>query len=294
MNRIGSTTFALLMLATSLIAEKGDSVTSAPRRALFDSIALQEMQTLAQALQTAQADTRFFHSLENLDDLNIRDPQNFWDDIHEGGDTPVIDPATARFRSDRVDLRSGFWRWGGPYVTFQQNKTDDADFWNYDRGTPLDPYGLPYYLYTPAGFVRPPSGITGEFYGDAFDRYAIVSHGFDNKFDTNDDLFIFFGGAPTEPTLTGISTTSLKRGETLTARGYNLDAAGVELRLNGTVASKVVEQNGREVTLEIANTDPTGEIRLELYLNGTALAPAYSIFVTPPVFLRSQNWFIYQ
>lgn len=236
-------------------------------RGAEEIVALSEMQTLAEAEQWVYLDTRCFVSLENLDDISVWGFNPTYNFIGDGGGTPVIDPATARFAPERRDLLNTMWAWQGPYVSYQRSRTDWQNIFGYDVGTPLDPWGNPYYLFTPAGLVRPPMGITLESYADQFDRYTIVSYGPDGQPGGDDDLFYSFGYPPTVLVFTSIVPQSVSVGESITIRGYNMGAAGgnVDVLFNGVaVTDGFTTWTSHVIKKTILSADPLGTVQVAL------------------------------
>jgi len=163
----------------------------------------QEERILAEALDMCALDTTYYVSLETLNDSASASVVPAYDFINDGGGTFVIPPAEGKFLPTRVNLISAYFSWKGPYVIFQQGRTQLADG-PYDKGTPLDPWGNPYYLFSPLGLVRGDIGsITLELYGDQFDRYTIVSLGPDGV-KSSDDLLYSFGPPVTVPTISSL------------------------------------------------------------------------------------------
>ncbi len=195
----------------------------APQRSFGQATEL-EMANLILAIELAQLDTQYIHSIENLNDfVSASPPIHAFDDIHDGGGTWAIDPATGRFLPNRIDLRSGFFAWQGPYAIFQQNRIS-LDGGGYDPGTLLDLWGRPYYLFTPLGLARPETGqISLELYGDQFDRYAIVSLGPDGV-KSADDAIRLFGAPPTRLAVSSLLPRIAGKGASATIRGYRFGA----------------------------------------------------------------------
>ncbi len=134
----------------------------------------------------------------------------------------MVPPSEGRFLPTRVNLLTSYHRWRGPYLTFQPGRTQ-AGIQPYDQGSPLDPWGSPYYLFSPLGLLRGDSGsVTLELYGDFFDRYALVSLGRDGV-QSSDDLIYTFG-----PGVTSFALTSLRgpQVERLGSGLQSLSAAG--------------------------------------------------------------------
>lgn len=153
-------------------------------------IAQQELNTLASQMAIVQMDTTYFTTLENLDDLSSVTNVNEFDYINDEGGMLAVIPSTGKFREpSRVDvfnLTIGLG-WNGPYVSYQPGTIDDEDS-DYDEGTPLDPWGTPYYFYSPLGLVDPKrEEVVLEGYLDDFDQYTVVSYGND-RVKSEDDL----------------------------------------------------------------------------------------------------------
>ncbi|MFP4581343.1 MAG: hypothetical protein ACLFQ6_11485 [Candidatus Sumerlaeia bacterium] len=242
--------------------------------------AYSEMSTLAQAETHVWLDIRYYVSLENLDDLSQSNINPSYDFIGDGGGTPVLETATADFEDTRQDLLSGFFTWKGPYVTYQQGKTDEDNIHGYDRGTPLDPWGNPYFLYSPLGLVQPPMSISQSGYGDGFDRWAIVSYGPDRQFDGGDDLIYYFGSGPTRPTLSALSPTSATLGQLVEIRGYNLDAPDLSLYFDEVAMNEAIEsKSGTSISLRILPTIPSGMASITVQRPGSNPSRALDLLI---------------
>lgn len=162
----------------------------------------QEMPLLANALEICALDTTYYVPLEALNDVSDPAALPNYDYIDHDSGTYVIKPDEGKFSASRVRLTQAYFRWRGPYVTFQPGRTQLGTE-PYDQGTPLDPWGNPYYFFSPLGLLRGDSGtVTLELYGDQFDRYTIVSLGPDGT-KSGDDLVYSFG---TGVTLSAISS----------------------------------------------------------------------------------------
>jgi hypothetical protein len=178
-----------------------------PARADANTVAAQaEMQSLADAESMCAVDTTYYVSLETLNDVSGPSTQTPYNSLNNEGGTWVIRPARGLFQVNRVNLLTAFNPWQGPYVNYQQGKTQTG-LSPYDQGSPLDPWGTPYYFFTPMGLVRGDEGVISlEFYGDFFDRYTLVSLGLDGVQSTDDLIYQFGGGITTF----GISSVRLK------------------------------------------------------------------------------------
>lgn len=184
-----------------------------PCSAARAQLTLVEMSNLATALQSCAITNQFYVSLESLDDLTV----SIFDinDIDTGGGTFVMRPEVGLFEGARrtaPEFPGGGWQ--GPYATFQIGTVNpDADI--YDLGSPLDLFGNPYFFFSPHGLIRGDTGVvTQELYGDAFDRYTLVSLGPD-IIQSADDIFFQFNGGVTEAsisTVAGPSVTTINQG----------------------------------------------------------------------------------
>jgi hypothetical protein len=259
-----------------------------------ETVALVEMQTMADAEELVFVDTGFFVSLENLDDISVDGYLPAYNFIGDGGGTPVIDPATARFQPNRRDLLTGFNAWGGPYVTYQPGRTDRNNVFGFDPGTPLDPWGGLYYLFTPAGLVRPPLSVTLDYYADQFDLYAIVSFGPDGAFGGGDDMAYTFGLPPTALTLTSISPLTVRAPDTLDIKGYNFgtQGGGVELLINGSpVTNGIISWQDGLIQKRLLASDPAGAARVSLR-RGAFATQEIAVTILPAQTAAS-TWWLY-
>jgi len=167
------------------------AASSAFGQASKSAIAQTEMATLADALALVYLDTNYYTTLENLNDLPNFPTVVDYDYIDDNGGALAIRPFAGTFgsnpRVEFMDLPATF-AWQGPYVAYQAGTTDGPSS-DYDEGTPLDPWGEPYWFYTPMGLVEPiTETVSLRFYGDDFADYRVVSHGPDGEFGGGDDL----------------------------------------------------------------------------------------------------------
>lgn len=266
----------------------------APSGDALVNVALDEMATLADAETLCAVDTGYYVSLENLNDISQDGFEPDHDFIGDGGGTAVIRPSHARFLDRRLDLTVGPLSWQGPYVNYQ--RTDDEDWFEFDIGTPLDPWGGLYYFYTPAGLVDPPMDVTLDDYGDAFDRYAIVSYGPDLLFDTSDDLFYHFGSAPAAILLTSVSPSTARVGDLLTFRGYRFGQPGGNVRIlfNGTaVEDGFTTWTPTVIRRRALATDPLGEVAVSVTGGGTPTTPPLALRLLPAASPPSNAWLVW-
>ncbi|HPB30380.1 MAG TPA: IPT/TIG domain-containing protein [Candidatus Sumerlaeota bacterium] len=228
------------------------------------TLTLDEMRTMAEAMDIAFIDISCYVALENLNDLlspyTVHDFDNI--DQHEG--TWVLDLATAFFRADKVSLAVPGRLWQGPYVTWQDSRIS-IDGAGYDRGSPLDLWGTPYYLFSPAGLVRGDSHtITLELYGDHFDSWAIVSLGPDCV-KSGDDICWTFGLPPTRLILTSLSRSSAFPGEQVSLRGYNFGAGSRStpaVYLNDRPVNTLVSWTDRQIVFTLPENAESGDLKV--------------------------------
>lgn len=249
------------MLLAGLLAGLG-----LPAMGQQGTVALQEMATLAQQLDVCVLDTTYYVSLENLNDVSGT-ATNQYDSIQDQGGPFVMIPDMGVFLP-RKNLATAVNPWRGPYVAFQQGRTQLGTT-PYDQGSPLDPWGQPYYLFNPYGLLRGDTGmITLELYGDQFDRYTIVSLGPDGV-KSSDDLAYQFGGGVTGTRLTSLRgggvvrtspdqvaspTYSVAAGTSVTLRGTNFgstQAPGRQVVFGSTPVTEVLGWTNREITVAV-------------------------------------------
>lgn len=220
-----------------------------------------EMAILVDAETTVFIDTDYYVSIENLNDLLSVDVTYWFDYIGEGGGTAVLDLATGFFEPARQDLTHLPQLWRGPYVSFAPERISLSGA-GYDPGTLLDFWGRPYYLFSPAGLVRPPSmSITQELYGDMFDAWAIVSLGPDGM-RSGDDIIREFGVPPTALVITSLSMPQATYGSRETVRGYNFGSSqGTnQVLLNGEPITTVESWESRAITFQVTEAMTSGNV----------------------------------
>jgi len=227
--------------------------------------ALADMATLSDAEIAAYLDTGYLFSLEDLNDLLSPWTYYYFDDIMWAGGAQVVSTLTGRFEPNRVDVRVPPHIWGGPYVTYHQDRIS-LDPAGYDPGTPLDPWGNPYYLFTPLGLVRPTLGaLTLELYGDTFDRYAIVSLGPDGVMSDDDVIFPFEGAPfylPTRTVISSVNPAVVSPGQSATIRGYNFGATqgSSRVELGSRAVAAIVSWADRSVTFVVPSNAASGQV----------------------------------
>ncbi len=110
--------------------------------------AIARMGELAQALEQCAGDTGFFVPLEELNDTTNPAADSPGDYLNDQGGVHAIDSGRGSFLEGRQDLSAA---WGGPYLTYGPGEVQSPEG-PYEAGSPLDPWGEPYYLPPPWGW----------------------------------------------------------------------------------------------------------------------------------------------
>lgn len=276
------------------LAQAGDARTVAAQA---------DLRALATALETCALDTTYYVSLETLNDLDWSAANPLWDNLTRSGGPYVLRPTEGRFRPARVNLATAFNRWQGPYMTYQDGQTQTGTT-PYDQGSPLDPWGTPYYFFSPLGLVRGDAGtITLELYGDAFDRYTLVSLGPDGVQST-DDLIYRFGAGVSGPVLSSVGGSlvtydpvspnvfAAPESALLTVRGEGLGAtaAGAQLFFGETALPAAESWSASAVTVRLpAGLHGTAALTLR---RGTSVTNALTLTITQPT-TPARHWSLY-
>lgn len=185
--------------------------------------ALLEMNNMATAMEMFYIDHGLFTTLENLDDGPFIPAGRPWQYINDGGGALVFNPLNG------VLFRQFFppETYPGPYISSYADHRIEGPDGDYDLGTPLDPWGTPYYFYSPLGLIEPRTdSISLRYHGDAFDRYTIVSHGPSGQ-PGGDDLIHQFGLTITVATISSARVEAPPGKDAayrIRIRGYNLGA----------------------------------------------------------------------
>jgi len=138
-----------------------------------------ECKTIADAERQCEIDTGWYVSLVALDDNpgtgSFTDSNGFLSYNIENELTPYAIQTDGSWYFNTINPQD----WKGPYITYQKVDTTANSTPPSSYGSPLDPWGRPYRLFTQKFITNP---ITGETqYSDMFDRMAIVSYGKDGK-----------------------------------------------------------------------------------------------------------------
>lgn len=206
-----------------------------------------ELQALGNALDTCALTTLYYVSLETLNDINFAQSPPTIDYLNFEGGTFVIPTALGRFSASRINLLTAPNAWSGPYINYQPNRVAGVGS-GYDVGSPLDPWGRPYLFFSPFGLLRGDTGsVTLEYYGDAFDRYTLVSLGQDGVV-SSDDLWRQFGG-----TVSSFAVSSLRGPVTMSAARGPVSRAPGKSAIALTAAGEYTAPAGAEITIRGLN-----------------------------------------
>lgn len=262
-------------------------------------IATAEMQTIAQAMTAAELTTTWYFVPEALDDGSNPSANPAYQYINDQGGPFVIKPNEGRFRASRVAQTVSILGWDGPYATYQLGRIQTGTT-PYDQGTPLDPWGSPYYFHSPLGLLRGDTGQTTlEVYGDQFNAYTLVSLGPDGV-KSSDDLFYQFGAVVTVFSISSLRTLGGPPSSPLTApagtpiaiRGVNLGASqsGATVWLDSLPITDVLSWSNREVSVTLPSAlETSGTLRIERagnFTNGLGL----EVYIPPAC---AEGWELY-
>jgi hypothetical protein len=274
-------------------------------------VALSNMQAWAEAMDTAEIYSSYYVSPENLNDLSVQNTIPAYDSILDQGGVFVLTPTTGQFSASRRNLvTTGMWQ--GPYVTYQQNQTQTTSTTvaiPYDVGSLLDPWGNPFYLFSPLGLVRGDTGQTTlELYGDGFDRYTFVSLGPDGV-KSEDDLAYQFGAGITSFSISSLSGPAVQMtsaagqspakwsadaGTTISIRGINFGpsgAAGNQVLFNSQPLPDIISWGPRSVVVSIPS-DISGDGSI-VVKSGSAVSNSLALKINPPV-TAVKDWILFQ
>ena len=292
----------IILLLTGIGPRPGDGAEPLLNADPWETAAWVSMQSMAEALVLCALDTTYYVSLESLDDLPYTNTHAPFDYVNNGGGLYVIRPAEGRFRTQRINLLTGYNQWNGPYITYQSGTIQEGTT-PYDQGSPLDPWGNPYYFFTPLGLVRGDQGtITLELYGDAFDRYTIVSLGPDGIMSSDDLIYSFEGGISilAISSLRGAAVKSIgsdafsaPAGSSVTLRGQNLGSSQSDglVMLNDQALTTVSGWSNREITFTLPGR--VGGPHSLTVRHGSSVSNPLSLTLLP-VISGVQNWAFYQ
>ena len=292
-----------------LLVAAGIACAPAAVPAQQNTAALAEMATIAGALDSCALFTLYYVAPEALDDTSFVNTTSPWQYIGDLGGPFVIPPSSGRFLASRKNLLTGFNAWTGPYLNYQPGRTQTGSQ-PYDLGAPLDPWGNPYWFFSPLGLLRGDTGgVTLELYGDQFDRYTLVSLGFDGVM-SGDDLFHQFGAPVTAFALssvrsaggpapspavrtaraTGFAGTA---GTDIIVRGINLGATqtGAQVFFGARELTDISAWSSREVTLTLpADLAESNDLVIR---RGAASTNALQLTVNPPAPTAAGDWPLY-
>lgn len=258
--------------------------------------AISDLNVLENAMTQFHIDTNWYTTIENLDDTPQFTAGFPWQWINNDGGTQVINVTTGDWNPTRRNLTTGVLQYQGPYVNFPRGTDGPAS--EYDPYTPIDPWGNPYYFYTPLGLARPiPQDLSSsEGYGDVFDRFAFVSHGADGVLSSDDVIRLFGSGVGNaSPTVTRaeFSESTSRGGGVITVRGWKLgdtQGSGAVL-INGSETGSATTWNTTRIEVPLGDTPVSGASITIRLPSGAVLGPVPLQGGGPP--LSEPQWFLY-
>ncbi len=271
------------------------------------AVALAEMQTIADAMDACALMTLYYVVPEALDDTSSVNLTSPWQYIADQGGSYVIQPWAGQFLASRRNLVTAANPWTGPYVNYQPGRTQ-AGGAPYDLGSPLDPWGSPYRLFSPLGLLRGDTGtVSQELYGDQFDRYTLVSLGPDGVMSA-DDLRFAFGPQVTAFALSSVraaaapaaaragprfSDFTATAGTAIIVRGLNLGPAqsGARIFWGAVELTAITSWSEREVGVTLP-ANLTGTDSLVVH-RGASTTNGLTLTITPPAPAAAEDWAIY-
>lgn len=160
------------LIAVNRYTERSEDARSNAARA--------EAKAIADGMRQAEIDTGWFVTLRALDDYpgsgTVITETNGLKQYRIGDEPPPYAFDTlGNWYYQRIDTRN----WKGPYINYQSVDTTGSDVSIGSYGSPLDPWGRPWKLFTPTQLSNPVPGETD--YSNILDRYAIVSYGRDGS-----------------------------------------------------------------------------------------------------------------
>jgi len=305
--------FAALLAGVRIAgAAAPESAASARDLSFTDSarytVAAADLAALENALTLCEIYTGYYTPLENLDDATYSNPLDDWQNINHRGGALLLDLDTGEFRPTRLFF-DAITLWPGPFVTYQ--RTAGADGAGYDPGSPLDPWGQPYLLFSPLGLVWPEGPyVTLESYGDAFDRWAVVCLGRDMRTGGGDDLIREFGRAPSRLAVSAVRVISAAASRPLETqadgaqvsswalefRGYNFGAAQADSAVlvdGAPLALPASEWSARRVVQPLPADLAVGAHEAALRVGG-ASSRAFSFVYQGEITAAATCWTFYE
>lgn len=272
-------------------------------------IALAEMQQISQGLDMCALDTNYYVGTETLNDTSNSNSNPIYNYINDQGGTYVIRPQEGAFLALRVNLLTAPLPWNGPYMTYQAGRTQTAST-PYDVGCPLDPWGGPYYFFSPLGLLHGDNGtVTLDIYGDQFDQYTLVSLGPDGV-KSGDDISFNFGAtvtsfwlsslrtqtgelAASSPQVAAINGFTAVAGNSVIVRGLNLGAtqSGAKVFWGGTELTGVTSWSNRQVLVQLPS-NVTGSAMVTVQ-RGASATNGLSLSISAPT-ASARDWELYR
>ncbi len=252
------------------------------------TVALAQMEALSNALQFFYIDYNRFTTLENLDDILSTTASVDYQAINANGGALIFFPATGDLM--RQTLTTPGIGAGPPYLNTSSSTPLEGPNGDYDEGTFLDPWGGPFYFYTPLGLLDPKTeSISLRYYGDQFPDYRIVSHGPDLQPMTIDDVEYIVPFAPSISALRISSArvvTSTQRGTffpyQLLVKGYNFGSSqgsgGVTLDGESIDTNDILSWTSTLITINLA-IPPSASADVTVTTDGGQTSPAKTVIL---------------
>lgn len=283
-----TTILATLALAAAASVSHGEEAEKA-----LPTAALLEMNNMATAMEMFYIDNSRFTTLENLDDGIFSPPGRPWQYINDGGGALVFQPQIGELFRQFFPHET----YMGPYLTGYDDSRIEGPGGDYDIGTPLDPWGTPYYFYSPLGLIEPATdSISLRYHGDAFDRYTIVSHG-PSGLPGGDDLIRQFGLTITASTISSARVELPAEKEAthqIRIRGYNLGSEQDtrEVLLDGDPSPALTTLSWQQEEVLLA-ADPPPVEGTEVSIRLESGAQTRSVPLLPLDETRAADWLLH-
>ena len=254
-----------------------------------------QLANFQQAMEMFYLDTNRLTTIENLDDIfdPNAEPPHQW--INNGGGALVLRP------EEGVPFRQVLTEdeYQGPYLSYPSGAEREDPDGDYDEGTPLDPWGNPYYFYSPLGLIEPKQdGLSLRYYGDQFDTYTFVSHGPDGVPSEN-DVIRSMGLTVTEPAVSS-ATLTVEIGNKddgnheLLIRGYVLGADPGEILFDGEPSGVLPDNwSGTEVRATMTEVPDSAPMVSVSRADGTETRSAEMVIEEDGPPTAVDDWWLY-
>jgi hypothetical protein len=263
-----------------------------------NTIALLQLQNLRQAMEFFYIDYSLFSTIENLDDVTSSGTNPSYQWINDDGGALIVHPGLGTV--ERWVILPGFSSAGPPYLTISSgNRYEDASG-DYDEGTLLDPWGEPYYFYTPLGLLDPRAeDTTLRYYGDEFDFYTFISHGADRSYGGGDDLYEQIYVAITQ---LAISSVRFKDQQVKGSSSWRLEIKGYQFGasqgngmvfLNGQPLSDPIESWGNQMVVVSLSSPLSDQDVVSLQTDSGATTRELAVLMESSPSSVGDDWALY-